>query len=46
MKCADCLCDIEDCKISPSQFECPNRILDKCCCWKSFHFSINNKDNN
>ena len=26
--CADCMCDIEDCKVSQSPFECPNCILD------------------
>ena len=42
LKCADCICDIEDCKVSESSFECPNCILDKCCCWENFHFSDNN----
>ena len=36
--CADCMCDIEDCKVSQSPFECPSCILNKCCCWKSFPF--------
>ena len=45
MECAECVCDIEDCKVSPSPFECPNCILEKCCCWENFHFSANNNNN-
>lgn len=45
LKCADCICDIKDCKVSISPFECPNCILDQCCCWESFHFDINNNNN-
>ena len=45
LKCADCMCDIGDCKVSQSPFECPNCILEKCCCWENFHF-INNDNNN
>ncbi len=37
LKCADCICDIEECKNSQSPFECHNYILDKCCCWESLH---------
>ena len=39
LKCSECICDIEDCKVSQSPFECPNCILDKCCCWENFHFN-------
>ena len=44
LKCADCICDVEDCKVSQSSFECPNCILEKCCCWKNFHLSANNNN--
>ncbi len=37
MKCADCFCDIDDCRVSPSPYGCQGCILSKCCCWKSFH---------
>ena len=37
LKCADCFCDIDECKVSPSPFECHGCILDKCCCWEGFH---------
>ena len=45
LKCADCICDIKDCKVSLSPFECPNCILDQCCCWESFPFNINKNNN-
>ncbi len=32
LRCADCMCNIEECTISQSPFEYPNRSLDKCCC--------------
>jgi len=44
LKCADCICAIEECKVSQSPFDCPNCILNKCCCWDNFHFTAN-KDN-
>jgi hypothetical protein len=44
LKCADCMCNIKDCKLSQSPFECPNCILDKCCCWENFHFSDDNNN--
>ena len=44
LKCADCFCDIDECKISRSPFECPNCILDKCCCWEDLHFNANNNN--
>ena len=43
MKCADCICDVNECKISQSPFEYPNCILDRCC-WENFHFSDNNNN--
>jgi hypothetical protein len=39
LKCADCFCDIDECKVSISPFECQDCILDKCCCWESVHKS-------
>ena len=33
VKCADCGCLPEECKISPSAKECPNCSWDECCCW-------------
>lgn len=44
LKCADCICDIEDYKVNQSPFECPNCILDKCCCWNNSHFTTNNNN--
>ncbi|HET8856085.1 MAG TPA: hypothetical protein VFM28_01025 [Nitrososphaeraceae archaeon] len=45
MKCSECICDIEDCKVSQSPFECPNCVFKKCCCWKNFHYNTNNDNN-
>jgi len=33
VKCADCGCLPEECKISPSAKVCPNCSWDECCCW-------------
>jgi len=36
VKCADCGCLPEECKKSKSNKECPNCILEECCCcWTS-----------
>jgi len=35
MKCADCDCLPEECKISTSAKLCPNCTWDECCCWDS-----------
>ena len=35
VKCADCGCLPEECKISPSAKECPNCSWDECCCWET-----------
>jgi len=33
VKCADCGCLPEECKISPSAKECPKCSWKECCCW-------------
>ncbi|HJU59444.1 MAG TPA: hypothetical protein VJ583_06820 [Nitrososphaeraceae archaeon] len=45
MKCSECICDIEDCRVSQTPFECPNCIFEKCCCWENFHSNANNDNN-
>ena len=37
MKCSDCNCIPEECKSSISPLECPDCILDECCCWKTIN---------
>jgi hypothetical protein len=31
LKCSECICDIEDCRVCQTPFECPNCIFEKCC---------------
>lgn len=35
MKCADCNCFPEECESSQPSRECPNCILEECCCWNT-----------
>jgi len=35
IKCADCGCAPEECKVSPSAKECPNCTLEECCCYNA-----------
>jgi len=33
IKCSDCNCKFNECKISLSAKDCPNCSLQECCCW-------------
>jgi len=37
IKCADCGCFPEECRKSKTSKECPNCILDECCCWNAIN---------
>src|SRR2546422_10433758 len=35
IRCADCNCSPDECRVSKSPRDCPNCRLDVCCCWSS-----------
>ena len=53
MKCVDCNCTPNECKLSPSSYACPNCTLNECCCWteintsnQQYQHSIGQENNN